>query len=262
MNTAACAIAVRYATVAAVALAFAALTATPAAADSGEVQFSCTFDVGGEAPAKGSATAWFDTIIPEGLTVHVGDTFPLNPVVGTITFPDALTDLLRAKGITTIRGDRVGDMELLVDGTDHSWKPSLDLLNRIDRVVPRDGSLPVDVELTTENFRYTPTQAGTSTIVADRFHLPLDTGVGEGGDLSCEALEGDFALDTLEVVAVATPATAATPTATDLGQAVPTDFADEDKSAASLLAVGILATLTVGALGLALRRHRAASRRN
>jgi hypothetical protein len=262
VNTAARAIAARCTTVAAVALAFAALAAGPATADSGEVQFSCRFDVSGEAQAKGTATAWFDTIIPDGLTVHVGDNFPLNPVVGTITFPDALTDLLRAKGITTIKGDRVGDMELSVDGTDHSWTPSLDLLDRIDRVVPLVGSMPVDVELTTESFRYSPTRAGTNNIVADRFYLPLNTGVGDGGALSCEALKGDFAIDTLQVADVATPTTTATPTATDARQVAQTDLAEKDSRAASPLTLGILAALTVGAIGLALRRQRAASHRN
>src|SRR6476661_6520807 len=86
-------------------LAGSAVAATSAGASSGKVQLSCTFNLGGGDQFEGQATASFDTGIPEGLVVEVGEAVPFNPFTGTIAFPDGLTDLLRAEGITTVSGD-------------------------------------------------------------------------------------------------------------------------------------------------------------
>ena len=115
--------ATRCALVTAALLGVAALTGTSAAADSGEVEYSCEFGVPDPADpdgpgdhGEGTTTASFDTAIPDGLVVDVGKRVNLDPFTGTITLPEAFVTMLREAGLTSVEGE--GGTDLLVDPTD------------------------------------------------------------------------------------------------------------------------------------------------
>src|SRR5688572_17678631 len=187
-------------------LAVASLTATSAAADSGEVEYSCEFGVGdpeGEGTeGEGTTTASFDTAIPDGLVVDVGDRVSLDPFTGTITLPDGFTDLLRTEGFTTIVGG--GEMFVYVDEADDEFDAFFEFE---ETAVPAEGSLTLDVEGDAGRFR--PTDAGTYTIVGGGFFLFVDTGEeeGPGAGMFCEPVDGDAVIDALEAVGAAAPTT-------------------------------------------------------
>ena len=129
---------------AALALGLVALTATTASADSGPMEYSCEFGVGGSEDkgdeGSGTATASFDTAVPDGLVVDVGDQVALNPFTGTVTFPEAFLTMLRDAGFTSLQGG--GETFLLVDPGedelygDFLWGPV---------ALPAEGPLTVEL---------------------------------------------------------------------------------------------------------------------
>ena len=155
------------------------LVAPPSRADSGEVQFSCTFDFWSAQQWEGPATARFDTAIPDGFVAKVGDAVPFAPSTGTITFPDALTDQLRAKGVTALvgeLGDRaVGDIGISVDDVHQSYESLgafLTYPRGVEMPVPAEG--PMSVQVVLEGYlTFIARDVGKHTLVTDGFYLPL-----------------------------------------------------------------------------------------
>ena len=163
--------ATRCALVTAALLGVVALTGTSAAADSGEVEYSCDFGVPDPAEpdgpgirGEGTTTASFDTAIPDGLVVDVGDRVDLDPFTGTITLPEAFVTMLREAGLTTIGGG--GDTELLVDPTDD---PLFAFFEFAPTELPDQGALTVAVEGGADRFR--PREAGAFSILLTGFFI-------------------------------------------------------------------------------------------
>jgi len=255
--------ATRCALVTAALLGVAALTGTSAAADSGEVEYSCEFGVADPADpdgpgdrGEGTTTASFDTGIPDGLAVDVGDRVDLDPFSGTITLPEAFVTMLRESGVTSIEGGG-GETILLVDPSDEEpfaffeFGPS---------EIPEQGALDLAVEGDADRVR--PRDAGVHRVLLTDFGLFLDTGVDlPGADMSCRA-DDDVVVDTFE--ARSTPAPTVTVTAAPPVRpvVVQTDFAERDgASPAPALAAGALLTLAAGAVGVG-RARRGSARRH
>ncbi len=252
--------ATRCALVTAALLGVVALTGTPAAADSGEVEYSCDFGVPDPAEpdgpgirGEGTTTASFDTAIPDGLVVDVGDRVDLDPFTGTITLPEAFVTMLREAGLTTIGGG--GDTELLVDPTDD---PLFAFFEFAPTELPDQGALTVAVEGGADRFR--PREAGAFSILLTGFFI--STGVDElGGDMVCQA-DDDVVVDTFEARATPTPTVTVTAAPPVRPVVVQTDFAGrDDASPAPALAAGALLTLAAGAVGVG-RARRGSTRRH
>lgn len=252
--------ATRCALVTAALLGVVALTGTSAAADSGEVEYSCDFGVPDPAEpdgpgirGEGTTTASFDTAIPDGLVVDVGKRVNLDPFTGTITLPEAFVTMLREAGLTTIGGG--GDTELLVDPTDD---PLFAFFEFAPTELPDQGALTVAVEGGADRFR--PREAGAFSILLTGFFI--STGVDElGGDMVCQA-DDDVVVDTFEARATPTPTVTVTAAPPVRPVVVQTDFAGrDDASPAPALAAGALLTLAAGAVGVG-RARRGSTRRH
>ena len=231
--------ATRCALVTAALLGVAALTGTSAAADSGEVEYSCEFGVADPADpdgpgerGEGTTTASFDTAIPDGLVVDVGDRVDLDPFTGTITLPEAFVTMLRDPG--SPRSRAAGARRFC-----WSTRPtrSRSRSSSSARASSRTGSPHLAVEGDADRVR--PRDAGVHSILLTDFGLFLDTGVDlQGADMSCRA-DDDVVVDTFG--ARATPAPTVTVTAAPPVRpvVVQTDFAGRDgASPAPALAAG------------------------
>lgn len=250
-----------------VALLAAALSVTPAGAASEMTEYSCEFGVGdpeGEGTeGEGTATASFDTGIPDGLVVDVGERVSLDPLTGAITLPDDFVQMLRDAGLSTIQGG--GETFLYVDETDDEFFAFFEFA---ETAVPAEGTMSLDVEGGFEADRFRVADAGVHTILGAEFFLSIDTGEeGPGAGMFCEPADEDPVVDAFEALAVAEPTTTVTTTSTATATAVrpvvvQTDFAPDDAAALPLLGAGAVMTLAAGAVGLARARVRTASRRH
>jgi len=253
--------ATRCALVTAALLGVAALTGTSAAADSGEVDYSCEFGVPDPADpdgpgdrGEGTTTASFDTAIPDGLVVDVGKRVNLDPFTGTITLPEAFVTMLREAGLTSVEGE--GGTDLLVDPTDDPLFASFQFG---PAKLPDQGALTVAVEGDADRFR--PREAGAFSILMTDFGLFIGIGVESGADMSCSA-DDDVVVDTFEVRAAPTPTVTVTAAPPVRPVVVQTDFAGRDgASPAPALAAGALLTLAAGAVGVG-RARRGSTRRH
>ena len=136
--------------------------------------------------------------------------------------------------------------------------------------VPTEGSLSldlegflIDVEQLTEVSGFYFLEPGTVTIHAGTFGVTLNQNL----DLLGCGTEESFAIDTVEVLAVATPTRAATPTTRPSSTPVrpvlvQTDFAEDHASTLPSLGAGALTMIAAGLAGLAHRRRRSASRQH
>lgn len=243
------------------ALVTAIVTATSAAAESEEVEFSCNFGVG-ETEGDGTSKASFDTGVPDGLVVDVGTRVSLNPFTGSITLPEEFVTLLREAGLTSIQGG--GETDLVVDPTDDDLFASFEFG---PTQVPAEGTLTLEVEGQADRFR--PTDPGVQTILLFDFGLFIDTGdeAGPGAGMSCETTDGDeVAIDAFSAKAAATPTTTVT-TTTTAGPVRPvvvqTDFADDGGgSALPIVLGGGLLALAGGGTALARGSRRSTPRRH
>ena len=254
--------ATRCALIVAAVLGVAALTGTAAAADSGEVEFFCEFGVSDPADpdgpgerAEGTTTASFDTAIPDGLVVDVGERVTLDPFTGAITLPEAFVTMLRESGLTSIEGGG-GETILLVDPTDEE---PFAFFEFGPTELPEQGALTVAVEGDADPLR--PRDAGVHSILLADFGLFILTGGEEpGADMSCEA-DGYVVVDAFEARATAAPTVTVT-AAPVRPVVVQTDFAERDgASPAPALAAGALLTLAAGAVGVG-RARRGSARRH
>ena len=250
-----------------VALLAAAVGVTPAGAASEVTEYSCEFGVddpeGGGTEGEGTSTASFDTGIPDGLVVDVGERVSLDPLTGTITLPDDFVQMLRDAGLATIQGG--GEMFLYVNETDDAFNAFWEFA---ETAVPAEGTMSLDVEGEFEVDRFRVADAGVHTILGADFFLFVDTGEeGPGAGMFCEPTDEDPVVDAFEALAVAAPTTTVTTTSTATATAVrpvvvQTDFAEDDAAMLPLLGVGALVTLAAGAVGLARGRVRTAARRH
>jgi hypothetical protein len=247
-------------------LAVTALTAASAQADSGEVDYSCEFafiDPTGELQeGQGTATASFDTIVPDSLVVHVGQTISLGTFTGTITFSDELLDQLRDAGVTTFL---TGFQDVRVKGTNLSFGGYFNTSGPF----PAQGTRPLDLKGRFEDGLTNPAsfildEPGTYTVRSRGFRLDVEGdnwGPPAGATTSCEPVDGVVVLDTIEVVTDAPPS--ADPSDSPVRPVlVQTDFAEPEATAAPLIGVGALTMLAATAVGLARGRRRATSRRH
>jgi hypothetical protein len=257
--------ATRCALLTAAVLGVASLTGTSAAADSGEVEFSCQFWVGeleGERDeGEGVTTASFDTAVPDGLVVDVGKRVTLDPLTGAITLPEAFVTMLRESGLTSITPGGVKTI-LLVDSTDDELFAFFDFG---PTELPEEGALTLVVEGEADSFR--PREPGVHSILLTDFGLLIDTGGddGPGAEMDCEA-DDDVVVDAFEArePVTATPAPTLTVTTTPPVRpvVVQTDFAERDGAGvAPALGAGALLTLAAGALGVE-RARRGSTRRH
>ncbi len=273
--------ATRAALVGGAALFAAALTLSPAQAASADLSYSCDFLSDTLAPA-GPATASFDSAIGKGLVVPVGAKVSLDPFTGSVTLPDAFTDLLRQNQLNSVQGGGI-TLTLLEESGDEYFVD----LTFGDTAVPAQG--PMTVELAGQGGQVTAKTAGTNTLVASDFLLAVDPGpmgsaptstptatVPSGTPTSpapsappapvdlvigCTLVdEGDITIDSFEATAAPTPTV--TVTASPVRPVVvQTDFAGNDRSSALPLVLG--GALMVGGVGaVATGRARGSSRRH
>ncbi len=249
--------------VAALALGLVALTATSASADSGPVEYSCEFGVGDpEGPGEegsGTATASFDTAVPDGLVVDVGDQVTLNPFTGTVTFPEAFVTMLRDAGLTSLEGG--GEAFLFVDGGEGElyaafpWGPV---------AVPAEGPLTVELlEGDAESYRVQ--DAGAHRILMSGFAFWVETGEEEPVAWMFCGSDDEVVVDTFQArqaTAVPVPTVTVTTAAPVRPVLVQTDAAQGDDRAAGapVLGAGALVLLAT-AVGLR-RAQRSSSRRH
>ena len=254
--------AIRAGIVGAVTLALGALLPpAPAEAASAELEYACQYGVHGSVgdgtEGEGTATASFDTGIPDGLVVEVSELVSLDPFTGTIVLPDGLTQLLREQQLVSVGGN--GQMVV-------GHQPSgydVELSYTFSEVaVPATGTLSLDVEFRATSILAFP---GSNRILADSFYLFLDGGVQAEGGANCAPVPG-----VLTTIDTFTGSTATRTTASAPARETPirpvlvqTDFADEDRAmgAPGLVAAGF-ATLALALFGLARGRGRTASRRH
>lgn len=269
-------IAARSALAAAV-VAVVALTATPSGADSGDVGYQCTFSVGvpnrGGTNGVGPATGSFDTGIPDGLVIDVAESVSATPFTGRLTLPDALTEALRAAGVTSISGGEHSEVAVLPGVVWDTW-------TYFDEVpVQAAGSVSVDLHVNGDWSALRWESPGGHTIAVGRLEFVIQgpSASQDVANLTCDPADDEIdavvdgstlvAVDTIEVVGPTTPATGGTMSGADPVRPVlvQTDFAEDDTGVAPLLGVAALAAiaaLTAGAVGLARVRGRAASRRH
>jgi hypothetical protein len=237
--------------------------APSASAASGDVEYSCTFSVLGT-EGEGVATGSFDTGVPDGFVLGPGDPLPLSPFGGTLTLPDAMTDLLRAGGQTTVTGSEHVEEGLMPGGTGENYM-------YLDGKVPAEGSMTVNLGFAPRDPRPGPEAPGTYTIVLGRLAFPLEGGIAGIGAFRCDPVDGDavivfertnvVAVDTFRVAGPATSTPSAAVSDTPVRPVlVQTDFAEEEEGVPPLL--GVVALLALAAGGLGLTRRRAASPRH
>ncbi|HET7822219.1 MAG TPA: DUF6801 domain-containing protein [Ornithinibacter sp.] len=269
-------IAARSALVAAV-VAVVALTAVPAGADSGTVAYECTYSVGipdlGGTTGAGAATGSFDTGIPDGLVVELGEPVSATPFTGRLTLPDGLIDALHAADVTSISGGEHAEVAVLPGAVGDTW-------TYFDEVpVPAEGSVSVDLHVNGDWSALRFDSPGVHTLAVGRLEFVIQ-GPGARQDvatLTCDAADDDVdvvvdgstlvSVDTIEVAGPTTPApggasSGATPVRPVLVQ---TDFAEADAGVGPPSGVAALAAfvaLAAGAVGLTRLRGRAASRRH
>lgn len=245
-------------------LAVTVLGGATADADSGDVEYQCEYYVQAtfedRVVGEGTATAAFDTAVPDGLVVDVGETVSLERPTGTITLPDEFTDALRAAGVTNISGGAHNAIFVVVSD-------SIELLGETflsmdATTVPGEGSLSLNLRFNTP-FTYEPQTPGTHAIALESFFLGIPDNADEAG-ISCAPVDSEFVvIDTLEAVGASTPTATTTPTASASPPrpvTVQTDFADRDDSTPALvLGAGALLTLTAGAIAVG-RTHRGSRR--
>jgi hypothetical protein len=254
-----------------------ALTATPSWADSGTVHYECTYSVGAPAPGgttgAGAATGSFDTGVPDGLVVDVGESVSATPFTGRLTLPDGLIDALRSAEITSISGGEHAEVAVLPGVVGDTW-------TFFDEVaVPAEGSVSVDLHVNGDWSALRFDSPGVHTIAVGRLEFEI-RGPGASQDvanLKCDAAQDEVdvvvdgstlvTVDTIQVVGPTTSAPGgATSSVTPVRPVlVQTDFAEADAGVGPLLGGGTLvalATLAAGAVGLARLRGRAAARRH
>jgi hypothetical protein len=238
-------------------------SAASASADSGEQVYTCWYMIGSAAESEAAATVSFDSAIPHGLVVHVGDLVSLDPSTGTMGIPDEFTDLLRAAGATTISGQSgmVVTVFSYLNTTSSSTTMFFD-----PTPVPAEGSMSLDLKFDSPG-DIRPDRPGTYLVGFGSIALEISGGnLPDELQFFCELPEGSSApVDSFKAVAAVTPSAAATPTGTVTPARpvlVQTDFAEHDSTVAPLMGLGALMTVTAGGVGLARRRRHGTSRQH
>jgi len=181
------------------ALVTAAVTATSAGAASEAVEFPCevyVFDPENPdeepEPTEATLTASFDTAVPDGLVVEVGDRVRLDPFTGTIVLPESLVTILRDAGVTSVQGE--GGAFIVVEPTGE--EPDSPYFEIDSTEVPEAGTLTLVVD--GEAGRVRAEEAGEHTLLLPYFGFYLDGGEDVPGiQVSCEA-EEDVVVDEFE----------------------------------------------------------------
>ncbi|MBM6399964.1 hypothetical protein [Phycicoccus sonneratiae] len=173
------------------------LSATPAAAASRDLAYSCDWGVddgdGGVEGSGDAASATWDSGIADDLVVATGTSVPLSPYTGTITLPTPFVDALRAQERPDLAGG--GFHLVVVDESEQAF--DLELLYG-PTAVPAEGPMTLQVEGLDEVSVDTP-EPGTYTLVTADFQLFVEEDENTG--LACELTdEGDPTIDAFEAV--------------------------------------------------------------
>jgi hypothetical protein len=190
------------------ALACATLAAGPASAVSEPIPYSCTWTVG-EAQGAGTATATWDSGVPEDFTVPPNVSFSLAPFTGTVVLPDTFVQGLRDQGVTELGG--TGELQIIWDAAGGSGEDVIGLAFAAT-AVPTSGPMTLDLTgvsgLTTSLNEQEPW-----SMVAWDFSL---TGEAGPSTLSCRPPNALGVIDTVNtmVAPTTTPASPTTTTAT------------------------------------------------
>jgi len=241
------------------ALVAAALTMSPANAESRDLAYTCDFGIG-EVVSSGPASATWNSAIGDDLTVEVGEPVTLDPFTGSITVPEEFRTMIRTAELDPIEG--AGGTLTVLDETGDEFEF---LFEFPSTEVPGTGPLVLQV-VGESGEDVVPTEAGPYTLLAGDFGLSIDTGVeGPDAGMDCQLVdEGDIAIDAFAVAAAATPTGSPTTTvAPTRPVVVQTDFAGEDgASALPLVLGGGLLAAGGAAFATGRARVRAASRRH
>ena len=248
----------------ALALVVVGLAGGPASATSLPIPYSCTWTVG-EAQGAGTATATWDSGVPENFTVPPNVSFSLAPFTGTVLLPDTFVQGLRDQGVTELGG--TGQIQIIWDAAGGYGEDVIGLAFAATAVPP---SGPMTLDLTgISGLTTSLNEAEPWAMVAWDFSL---TGEAGPSTLSCRPPNGLGVIDRVNtmVAPTTTPATtspsesaSASTTASPVRPAlVQTDQPQPTSSALPLLAAGLGALALLGGGAAAVRAASVRGRRH
>jgi len=178
-----------------------AFPAGPAWAVSAPIPYSCTWTVG-ETQGAGTATATWDSGVPEDFTVPPNVSFSLAPFTGAVVLPDTFVQGLRDQGVTELGG--TGQLQIIWDAAGGYGEDVVGLAFAATAVPP---SGPMTLDLTgTSGLTTSLNEQEPWSMVAWDFSL---TGEAGPSTLSCRPPNGLGVIDTVNtmVAPTTTPAT-------------------------------------------------------
>jgi hypothetical protein len=149
-----------------------ASAASPTAVEPTTLTYECVYPDPADTTQVGHATvvASMDTAIPEGLVVPVGTLVPIDPFVGSLTFPTDLMDRFRSAGDTLVFLFSESLIVIPETGDDHPVQFWFSPDQRVS--VPPTGGLTAGVKGDGE--AVDTTTAGTYTLTMPRLDLFLE----------------------------------------------------------------------------------------